>query len=481
LSIGFLAAGKLKTIEVATEKVEDLANAPSGYGGTWGRDGTILFSPDERSPIFRVSAKGGDASPVTTLDAARNDQAHRWPKFLSDGRHFVFMPWTSGATTRMLQLASLDGVRPKALFESESAAVVAGNTLIYIRDLPSRLLAQPLNPSTFEPAGRPVVLVDDDNVDYLWASGEPLASASPTTLIYTTGKFRTSQLTWFNRNGRPAGTIGDPAVYYDPALSPDGTTLAVEKRDGRAATDLWTIDLARGAASRLTSAPGFESVATWSPDGRRIAYASDQGSGPKVWVKNASGTGAETVVIDGRAFPTDWSHDGRYLLYVTDGGATHLDVLVYDFERRTSTPLMNSTFNEMRPKFSPDAKWIAYESDEAHATQIYVQSFPDGATKIPISPGGGQSPEWRRDGKEIFYVAPDSTLMAVEVRPAGAQLSVGAPQALFATNTEPERVLRNVFTASADGQRFLVLAPAATLNNSPLVGLLNWASALSGK
>src|SRR5262245_37731927 len=198
----------------------------------------------------------------------------------------------------------------------------------------------------------------------MWVSGDPLASASSSTLVYTTGKFRPSQLTWFNRTGRIIGTVGEPAVYYDPALSPDGTTLAIEKRDGRAATDLWTIDLARGAAARLTSAPGFESVATWSSDGRRIVYASDQGSGPKVWTKNASGTGAETVVIDGRAFPTDSSRDGRFLLYVTDGGATHLDVFVYDLERRVSTPVLNSTFNELRPRFSPDGKWIVYESDE---------------------------------------------------------------------------------------------------------------------
>jgi Tol biopolymer transport system component/tRNA A-37 threonylcarbamoyl transferase component Bud32 len=481
-SLGFFAGGKLKTIELATGKIEEIADAPSGYGGTWGPDGTILFSPNERTPIFRVSAKGGDATAVTTLDAARKDEAHRWPHFLPDGRHFVFMPWSSGTVLRKIQLASLDGTPPKTLFESESAPVVAGIWLIYVRDLPSRLLAQAFNPRTFELDGRPIPLVTDDDVDYFWPSGDPLVSASAGMLIYTTGKFRVSQLTWFNRAGRPLGTVGDPDVYYDPVISVDGTTLAVEKREtDHGATDLWTVDLTRGAFSRLTSATGYEDTATWSPDKRRIAFASDQGNAPKIWVKNASGTGAEDALVEGRAFPTDWSRDARYLLYMTDGGATRMDVWAYDFERRTSTPLLASPFNERSARFSPDGKWIAYVSDEAHDAQVYVRSFPDGATKIQISTAGGDQPEWRRDGRELFYLAPDSTLMAVDVHASGAGFAVGAAQPLFLTNVEPDRVLRNNYASSIDGQKFLVMSPLVSPSASPLVGVINWAAVLSRK
>jgi Tol biopolymer transport system component len=494
-ALGFFAGGKLRTIDLANEKIEEIADAPSGYGGAWGSDGTILYSPDERTPIYRVNAKGGDAKAVTTLDPARHDEAHRWPQFLPDGRHFLFMPWTAGTVTRKIQLGALDGAPPRTLFESESAAVVAGQYLLYVREGTGRLMAQALSLDRFEVVGRPMTVVADDNVDLNWATGAPLLSASSSTLVFTTGKWRDSQLTWISRAGRTLGTVGEPAVYYDPALSRDGSMLAVAKGDvARRTTDLWTIDLTRGASSRLTSEPGFEDLATWSPDGRRIAFLSEplgalrdpggiaplQGPTPILRVKNASGTGTEEVLFEGRAYPMDWSPDGRYLLFSIDGGATRQDIWAYDLQRKTSAPVLASPFNEMRPKFSPDGKWIAYVSDESHDPQIYAMSFPDGATKVQISSAGGNQPEWRRDGKELFYLAPDGMLMAVELR-GSAPLVVGSTQPLFQTNGEDGRVLRNYYLASPDGQRFLVMSPLIGRNVSPLVAVLNWSSALARK
>ena len=270
-------------------------------------------------------------------------------------------------------------------------------------------------------------------------------------------------------------------MYYDPALSLDGTMLAVEKADERGSTDLWTVDLARGAFSRLTSTPGFEDLATWSFDGRRIVFASDQGKALGIFVKNASGTGTEDVLVEGRSFPMDWSRDGRYLLYGIDGGPTRMDVWAYDFDKKTSAPFLASSFNEYRPRFSPDGKWVAYVSDEAGEEQVYARSFPDGAVKIQISSAGGNEPEWQRDGKEIFYLAPDGMLMAVDVHPGGAGLVVDAAQPLFLTNAQPGDVLRNNYTASIDGQRFLVMSPVIDPHVSPLVAVLNWAAALGRK
>ena len=479
-SLGFLAGGKLKVIEIATEKIDVVADAPSGYGGAWGADGTILFSPDERSPIYRVSAKGGEPKAATTLGKEAGDQAHRWPQFLPDGRHFIFAPWSSDTVTRKIQLASLDGTSSQPLFDSESAAIVAGGFYLYVRDQPSRLVAQAFNPGTFEPEGRPASVVADENVDFWWTTGEPLLSASAGTLVYTTGKFRETRLTWFNRQGRAVGTVGSPDVYYDPTISDDGTMLAVEKRDAdQGGNDLWTVDLARGAFSRLTSTPGFESVATWSPDGRRIAFASDQGKAqPKLWVKDASGTGTENALVDGRAIPMDWSKDGKHILFIKEGGATRWDVWVYDVDRRTSAPLLASTSNEYSPRFSPDGKWIVYVSDEGRGLQAFARSFPDGAIKVQLSADGGLQPEWSGDGTEVFFLAPDSTLMAVGVRPNGTGLTVGVATPLFRTNAEPERVFRNQYAAAADGQRFLVMSPLVPPSASRLVAILNWASGL---
>jgi Tol biopolymer transport system component len=478
-SLGFFSGGKLKTIRLASGQIDELADAPSAYGGTWGLDGTILFSPDERTPILRVSAGGGAPVAVTTLDQTRHDEAHRWPQFLPDGRHFVFMPWTQGTTTRKIQLASLDGGASIPLFDSESAAVVAGGRFVFVRDIPSRLNAQRFNPSTFLPDGRAAPVVDDDNISYWWATGEPMVSGSASTLVYTTGKYVVRRLKWHSRTGQPLGTVGEADVYYDPTISPDGMSLAVEKRDpDKQSTDLWIVDFARGTFSRLTATAGFESVPVWSPDGRRIAYSSDDGASPGIRLKNAGGAGAEEVLIEGRGYATDWSRDGRYILYMTDGGATHSDVRVYDTERRTSAAVLATPFDELEARFSPDGKWIAYVSNETRTPQVYVQSFPDGATKMQVSPDGGTQPQWRRDGKELFYLAPDTMLMAVDVQSRAADLVLGSPQPLFATNIDPVSAIRNVYSPSPDGKRFLLMSPLVPYGTSPLVGVLNWTAGL---
>jgi Tol biopolymer transport system component len=475
-SLGFFAGGRLRTVELSAGRVDELADAPSGYGGAWGRDGTILFSPDERSPIYKVNARGGSATAATTLDASQKDQAHRWPAFLPDGRHFVFASWNSGTTTREIRVAAFDGAAPRTLFRAESGAIVSGNHFFYVQDHPSRLLTRAFNPDTLQLEGQPEPVVDDDNIDFSWFTGDPRLSASAGALIYTTGKFRMSQLTWFSRAGQPLSTVGNPDVYYDPAISADGRMLAVEKRESeQGSTDLWTVDLARTAFSRLTSDPGFESTATWSPDGQRIAFSSDQNQGTFLFVKDASGTGAAQKLVDRRAYPLDWSHDGKFILFLVDGGDTRSDIWVYDVERKTSKPVLASPFNELDAHFSPDGHWIAYVSDETHRHEVYVQSFPDGARRFAVSGNGGDQPEWRRDGKELFYLGADSTLMAVPVIGSGPQLTVGGSQPLFRTMLDPTQVIRNEFAASLDGQRFLVMSPVNP-HASSLVVVLNWAS-----
>jgi len=473
-SIGFFAGGTLKTIELATARVENVCDAPAPFGGTWAADGTILFSPEERSPIYKVSAQGGTPTAVTSLDAGK-DQAHRWPHFLPDGRHFLFTGWRDGTTNRPIQLGSLDGTPPRTLFEAQSGAVMAGDHLLYVLDQPARLMAWPFDEQAMQLRGKAFPLVPDDNVDYQWFTAEPNASAAGATLAYMTGKYRRTQLTWVSRTGRPLETIGEVGVYFDPILSPDGAMLSLEKYDaGRGSGDIWTVDLARGAFSRLTTAPGFETTPIWSPD-RRVAYATDQGQAPSIYVNGASGAGEETLLVSpgARSFPLDWSADGRYVVFMLNGGATRNDIWTHDLQRKTAAPLLASPFNEGWARLSPDGRWIAYVSDESQQREVYVRSFPDGAVKTRISTSGGSQPQWRGDTKELFYIAPDNTVMAVEIRSTTGRLEASRPQGLFAANVDQNKSIRNQYAVSPDGQRFLILS-LAERNASPIVAVLNW-------
>ena len=477
-SLGFFASGKLKTIDLATSRVEIVCDAPLAFGGTWAADGTILFSPEERSPIYKVNAQGGTPTAVTSLVAGRQ-QAHRWPQFLPDGRHFLYMPWTDGSTTREVTLGSLDGAAPRVLFESQSAAVLAGDLIVYVVDTPARLMARPFDTTSLQLSGTPFPLVPDNNVDYQWFTGEPNASAGGATLAYTTGKYRQNQLTWVNRAGRPLGTLGEAGVYFDPIASSDGAMLALERHDfGRGSGDIWTVDLARGAFSRLTSAPGYESTPVWSPDGR-VAYASDQSTAPSLYVNTASGAGAESLLLTppSRSFPLDWSSDGRYVVFMLNGGPTRNDIWTYDFQLRTAAPLLASTFNEGWARLSPDGHWIAYVSDESAQREVYVRSFPAGAVKVQISTSGGGQPQWRRDGKELFYMAPDNTIMSVDIRPAANRVDASKPQSLFTANVDQNKSIRNQYAASPDGERFLILS-LVDRNRPPIVAVLNWRALL---
>jgi Tol biopolymer transport system component len=477
-SIGFFAGGKLRTIELATGRLEIICDAPAAFGGTWGKDDTILFSPDERSPIHKVAARGGTPAPVTTLDAGRQDQAHRWPQFLSDGRHFIYMPWTDGRTNRSIQLAQLDGSPSRTLFEAHSAAVVSGDYLLYTTDMPSRLMARRFDVEKLEVDDVAFAAVPDDNVDYSWMTGDSGASAGGDVIAYTTGKYRMSRLTWVDRTGRSVGTFGEIGGHFDPRLSPDGAMVALERLDwSKGSGDVWTVDPARGAFSRLTSAPGYESTPVWSHDGRRIAFSSDQGNVPKIYVRNASGSGADEVLVSppARSFPTDWSADGRYLLFMLNGGVTRTDIWRYDIVERKAAPVLVSSFDEGWATLSPDGKWIAYVSDENAQSQVYVRAFPDGDFKAQISTAGGAQPQWRRDGKELFYIAPDNTLMSVEVQELKGRLRAAAPRALFTAKVEQGRTIRNQYAVSPDGQRFLILS-AVNAGASPIVAVLNWRS-----
>jgi Tol biopolymer transport system component len=284
-------------------------------------------------------------------------------------------------------------------------------------------------------------------------------------------------LTWFERSGKPTGTVGVPEVFNNVRLSPDGHRVAVDQihADGRH-TDIWILEPARGATTRLTFDPSSHQTPIWSPDGRQILFFSNRKLGIHLDLKNADGSGSEENVADldagsvGNAW--DWSRDGKYVLVRKSNELWYLP-----WPKRVAKPLMQAKWTVQNAQFSPDGRWMAYASNETESMEIYVSPFPGANGKWQVSSGGGHEPRWRQDGKELFYVSAEGKMMAVTVKTA-ASFETGSPVALFQTHRRQPVSAQDVFSydVTADGQKFLVITKMDEANTAPLSVLLNWAS-----
>ena len=350
-------------------------------------------------------------------------------------------------------------------------------------------MAQPLDTKHFELVGEPFPVAEQ--VGYFNTGGFFSVSANG-VLAYRSGFLGgTSQLVWFDRRGNSLGALGTPARYYGGvALSPDGKRVAVDELDQTANRDIWLLDVARGVHTRFTF-DGQSGKPTWSPDGTRLAFVSIRRGTSNSYQKSSTGSGNEELLLKS-GWVEDWSPDGRYLLYIVYDPQTsnsHLWVLpdpAGPLENHKPVPYLRTAFNEREGQFSPDGHWIAYTSDESGPSQyqIYVQSFPTRAGKFHVSTGaGGTQPRWRRDGKEIFYLATDGKLMAVEVQMA-PRFEPGAPKALFDPRIPRNRIppwAAFAYDVTADGKRFLVNSASTASESSasaPITVVVNWLAAL---
>ena len=486
--IAFLAQGKLKKIDVAGGATLTLCDASLGATGAWNGDDVILFTPKGGSPLYRVSASGGTPSPVTTFDTASGDTQHWFPFFLPDGRHFLYSSLGStkvGATDPGgVYVGSLDPAESRTLLLQDGyQAKYAQGHLVYLRG--STLMARPFDASRRELRGEAEPLAEQLQT----TSGQVTGAAGAFTvsdlgvLAYQTGAGAvSSQLTWFDRAGKPLGLLGDQADYADVELSPDAERVAVSVLDPEQGTrDLWLYDVKRGLRSRFTfdSASEFESI--WSPDGDQLVFARSKAS-VDLFRKPLSG-GNETALLEGGLgkFPSDWSPNGRFILYIAGGVAiARSDLWVLPLFGNTKPfPFLETPFIETRGRFSPDGRWVAYVSDESGQLEVYVARFPEPAEKRRVSTAGGLWPRWRRDGKEIVYVTPANTLTAATVNGAGATFEVGAVRTLFAVRPRPMVTLGDYpYDISADGQRFLVNTLAEGAASSAISLVVNWTSGL---
>ena len=473
-AVGFFADGKLKKIDVSGGAPVVIATAPNPRGGTWGPDGTIVFSPLV-GVLQQVAASGGTPRQLTTLDLSNGDNAHRWPQFLPDGRRFLYWVRSGKPNRTGIYLSTVDRPNEKVfVVESLSDGAYSpprGNGQGYLlRVRENALVAQPFDPGRAQVSGQPIPIAGAQGVGIVGAINKSLFSVSNEGTLLFSGADDNYQLVWFSRNGTRLSTVGKPDRYAAVRISPDGSRAAVSLVDSSGQRDIWAMDIARGVPNRLTYDSGF--VPVWSPDGHRIAY---HGVAQTTLFTIAAGGGDRQQMLQSPAvYVNDWSPDGRSLMYTQIATATLDDLWVVPTTGdRTPVPVLVTPFNELHGQFSPDGKWIAYTSNESGQEEIHVRSMAaTGSTRVSTS--GGSFSRWRADGTELFYRSLDGRLMAVPVATGAGGLEFGAPVALMQI-AEPLGRFTYPYDVAPNGEKILALTPAGTEHNAtPLTVIVNW-------
>jgi serine/threonine protein kinase/Tol biopolymer transport system component len=482
--IVFWAGGKLQKIEATGGPTQTLCSFPAGiYGGFWTRDDKIVFGVNGPTGLFQIAASGGMPSPLTQLESG--ELRSGYPSLLPDGKHFVYMR-ASSPTTGGIFLASLDAKpaeqgKKKLLSDVSPTAVVESGGTVYLLFLRAgTLMVQRLDTNRLELAGEAVPIAEQIPLN-LGLNG--FSSSMQGTLVYRTGGGQGEQLSWFDRQGKSLGVAGDPAAFAPttaPALSPDGKRVAIARSDQQSGnTDVWLYEFARGVNTRFTFDPGVDQNPVWSPDGSQIAFSAQRNADWGIYRKAANLVGNEELLYKtGTASPpTSWSRDGKYVLY--QGGAAGVWALPVDSSgstERKPIPLLAPEFNQRGARFSPDGKFFSYLSTESGKDEVYVRTFdPSGsgnagkAGKWMVSKDGGGGAHWRADGKEILYLAPDQTMMSVEVTTTPV-FQAGVPKPLFKSSASI------YWDLTTDGQRFLLRVPVGAQSVAPFSVVLNWPS-----
>ena len=480
-SLGFVAEGKLKKIDISGGPPITLCDAPQIRGGTWSRDGVIVFGPTATSGLQKVSAAGGVPTAATVL--GQGEVGHVQPTFLPDGRHFLYRANTTGPGPGWpVYVGSLDSAERKLLLNSDSQNVLySQGYLLFLRE--RTLMAQPFDARRLALSGDPFPIAEQIQIQGTPPNGVFSVSENG-VLAYQTGTATGgSQLNWFDRTGKQIGMLGDAATYNDVELSSDGKWASVSVADQKG-RDIWVYDIARGLRTRFTFDPADEFTSLWSPDGSRIVFNSHRKQHLDLYQKASSGAGSEEVLLEDNAdkYPMSWSADGKFIMYVSNGGFTSStgdDIFVLPLSGdRKPFPFLNTKFNEGAPQFSPDGRWVAYQSDESGKNDVYVAPFRGPGGKWQISTGGGSNPRWRQDGTEIFYQAPDNKLMAAAVNGKGGSFEVGAVKPLFQTRPGTGFRYYYFYHVSPDGQRFLVNTAPEQAASAPITVVLNWQAGL---
>jgi eukaryotic-like serine/threonine-protein kinase len=481
--IGFFADGKLKRVVADGGAVQLICDAEDARGGSWAKSGTIIFAATRGSPILRVPADGGTPVAMTRSAPASSlaeTGSHRWPHFLPDGEHFVYVSAPNGACTNLTEMhfAALDGKQDVSLMRSCSTAGFAAGHLIFWRD--GNLVAQPFDPARGTLTGTAVPVAQHVGFDLLFSFPEFSTSADG-VLAYVSGEGPTgARLVWYDEAGRVLGTLGDNDQYASVSIARDGSRVVVDTtRQGESSIRI--LD-ARGTRTLVTTVGATSGFPVFSADGRQVYFSSNKNGPYDIFVKAVDGSGEERELLKfdkgrlGAVFLTA-STDGKYLAFETVDPITKKeDVTVLPLVGdRTPRPFLHSSVDHGAPAFSPDGKWMAYESIQGGKREVYITPFPAGGAEYAVSTNGGERPVWRRDGKEIFY-RESLRLMGVAVKTKGDTVDLSAPSALF------EVAARNLngrwYDVGPDGRLLMNTAPnVSQAQNFEL--LVNWPAELN--
>jgi eukaryotic-like serine/threonine-protein kinase len=480
--LAFVADEKLKKVDVSGGSVQIICDiSPPLRGFDWNRDGVILFSKAGANVIARVSDTGGKVTEVTTLDSGRKETLHAVPAFLPDRKHFLYAIISSVPENAGIFVGSLDDPKSRQRLlplpeRFNGSGYVQPGYLVMVNG--PVLTAQRLDSNRFTLSGPPISVVEG-------LEGGAVSFSDSGLLFYrkSSGTSANKQLTWYDRTGRQLGQLSAPANYGSVELSPKGDRAAVDiiTNDNR---DIWVIDVARGVPSRITFDAAADWTPSWSPDGSRLVFASSRGNDNHIYAKAANGVGAEELVFQtGNAIPVSWSHDGRYIVFSRLKAPRGVDTWVLQLSpEKKESPFVESPFDKIHGRVSPNGRWIAYATNDTGMYQIVVQSFPDpNGGKWQITAQGGVEPKWRHDGRELYYLGLDGKLMSVPVKD-GRTFEAGTPAPLFETGltvARPTASRDRRYDVSPDG-RFLIVMPTQS-NVAPVTVVVNWAAGLEKK
>lgn len=472
--LGFFADGHIKKIAIPGGSAQAICEAQDPRGGTWNGEGVILFAANAGGGLYRVSQAGGNVTQVTTLNEQRNEGSHRYPTFLPDGRHFLFFVLGMNAENTGIGLGSLDSKETTWLLPADSSGVYgAQGNLFYVRN--QSLMGVAFDAKLLKTIGDPYLVANQ-----VWTMGyvpalTAISAASNNVIAYRSGGILKTHLLFFDRSGKQVRPEGPAGMCHEPALSPDEKKLSLSCMDPQTALGhVWLMDLTRGTMTRFTSSSSFEANSTWSQDAKSVYYSSYPEGG---LYRQGVETADRELLLKPETFSItdDATRDGRYLVYTSldfKSNRTHLWILPL-FGNRKPVPYLQTTFNEMNARVSPDGRWLAYSSDESGREEVYVQSFPAAANKAQISNDGGAQPAWRGDGKELYYVAPDKKVMSVDIK-EGALLEPGVPRVLFQTEIAKAMEARNQYEVTSDGRLFMVNTPVREIAAAPIIVFANW-------